>query len=121
MAVMPCPATKVTLALVSMEVGGVPAPVRPWESAMEKQEECAAAMSSSGLVLPPASSARAFQSMSKLPLLDVSRLTLPLPSMREPSQCALADWVTAMVSKSFSHELERLDSSGHRPPFHGLA
>ena len=56
---MPVPGMKSTSALVSSEVGGVPALARPLENAIEKQAECAAAISSSGLVLPLASSARA--------------------------------------------------------------
>ena len=58
MPVMPLPGWKVTSAVVSMLVGGVPAPASPWDSAIEKQVECAAAISSSGLVLPLACSAR---------------------------------------------------------------
>ncbi len=58
MPVMPVPGWKVTSALVFSLVGGVPALARPLESAIEKQLECAAAMSSSGLVLPFACSAR---------------------------------------------------------------
>ena len=57
--VMPVPGTKSTSAEVSSDVGGVPALASPLESAIEKQAEWAAAISSSGLVLPFASSARA--------------------------------------------------------------
>ena len=56
-----------TSALVSSVVGGVPALESPAERAMEKQEECAAAISSSGEVLPFASSEREGQETSKVP------------------------------------------------------
>jgi len=52
------PGWNVTLAVVSREVGGCPALSSARDRAIEKQLECAAAMSSSGLVLPFASSAR---------------------------------------------------------------
>jgi hypothetical protein len=58
---MPVPGTNVTAAVVSIEVGGLPALASAWDSAMEKHVECAAAMSSSGLVRPFASSVRAAQ------------------------------------------------------------
>jgi hypothetical protein len=58
--VMPVPGTKVTSALVLTSSGAWPAWARAWLKAMEKQAEWAAAMSSSGLVLPPAASVRAF-------------------------------------------------------------
>ena len=61
---MPVPGTKSTSAEVSSAVGGVPAFASPLERVIEKQAECAAAMSSSGLVLPFASSAREAQEMS---------------------------------------------------------
>ena len=57
--VIPSPGTKVTSALTSRDVGGVPALSRPFENAMQKHDECAAAMSSSGLVVPFGSSVRA--------------------------------------------------------------
>ena len=67
MPVMPVPGVNSTSAEVSSEVGGVPALARPLENAIEKQDEWAAAISSSGLVLPLASSARAGQDTSKVP------------------------------------------------------
>ena len=86
MPVMPVPGTNSTSAEVSSEVGGVPALARPLENAIEKQAECAAAISSSGLVLPLGSSARAGHETSKVPRPDDSRVTLPAPSKRLPSQ-----------------------------------
>jgi hypothetical protein len=84
--VMPAPGWKVTSARVSMLVGGVPAVARPRDSDMEKQVEWAAAISSSGLVLPLACSARAGQLTSKLPAPEETSSTSPWPSFSEPSQ-----------------------------------
>ena len=58
---MPVPGWKVTSALVSIVSTVWPALVSSLDSAIEKQVECAAAMSSSGLVTPLGSSARAAQ------------------------------------------------------------
>ena len=63
---------------------------------MEKHAECAAAISSSGLVLPLASSVRAAQDTSKVPMPEDSRVTWPAPSKRLPSQCVVALRVVAM-------------------------
>ena len=64
MPVMPVPGVNSTSAVVSSDVGGVPALASPFENAIEKHAECAAAMSSSGLVLPLGSSVRAGQDTS---------------------------------------------------------
>ena len=61
MPVMPSPGWKVTSAWVSIDSGALPAPASACDSAIEKQVECAAAISSSGLVLPFASFAREAQ------------------------------------------------------------
>ena len=53
----------------------MPALARPFDSAIEKQDECAAAMSSSGLVLPFGSSARAGHETSYVPSPLDSRVT----------------------------------------------
>jgi hypothetical protein len=58
MPVMPSPGWNVTSALVSSASGGEPAFARALERAMEKHDEWAAAISSSGLVRPFGSSAR---------------------------------------------------------------
>ncbi|MCY1246548.1 hypothetical protein D9M72_597890 [compost metagenome] len=58
--VMPVPGTKVTSALVWTSSTVKPAWLSARLNAMEKQAECAAAISSSGLVLPSDCSARAF-------------------------------------------------------------
>src|SRR5690606_29987803 len=62
--------------------------------------ECAAAMSSSGLVLPLGSSVRAGQETSNVPLPDDSSVTWPLPVKRSPSQWALAVRVADMNTPS---------------------
>ena len=58
---MPSPGWKVTSALVSIVSTVWPALVSSFDSDIEKQVECAAAMSSSGLVMPSGSFARAAQ------------------------------------------------------------
>jgi hypothetical protein len=58
---MPVPGLKVTSAFVWTSSGVWPAWASAWLKAMEKQAECAAAISSSGLVLPSEASVRAFQ------------------------------------------------------------
>jgi len=88
--VIPSPATKVTSAVASSWVGGVSLPASSFESAMQKQAACAAAISSSGVVFPPDSSARAFQLTSKVPSPEVSRVVRPEPLKRSPFQVALA-------------------------------
>ena len=93
---MPVPGTKSTSAEVSSAVGGVPALASPLDSAIEKHEECAAAISSSGLVLPFASSAREAHVTSYVPMPELWRVTWPAPSNRLPSQCVVALRVVAM-------------------------
>ncbi len=56
--VMPVPGTKVTTAETSSRSAGVSFLASMLEKAIEKHAECAPAISSSGLVLPLASSAR---------------------------------------------------------------
>ena len=53
-------------------------------------------MSSSGLVFPLGSSARAAHETSYVPIPDDSRVTCPAPSMSEPSQCVFEVRVVAM-------------------------
>src|SRR5690606_38466390 len=97
-AVMPSPGTKVTSAEVVRRVGGLPALSRMLEKAIEKQLECAAAISSSGLVFPFASSARDAQVTGWSAMLpEESKLTTPLPLKRFPSQTVCAERVAAMT------------------------
>src|SRR5579859_511187 len=81
---------------------------------MEKQAECAAAMSSSGLVLPLASSLRAFHVTSNVPSPDESRVVWPEPSVRVPFQTVWAVRMVAML-RSFigAYGTERVDWLSH--------
>ncbi len=72
---MPSPGWNVTSAFVSNDVGGVPALANPFDSAIEKHDECAAAMSSSGEVRPSGCSVRAAQVTSYVPSPDESSET----------------------------------------------
>lgn len=66
---------------------------------MEKQLECAAAISSSGLVLPLASWEREAQVTGCASMApEESKLTTPLPSRRLPSQTVCAERVVATIS-----------------------
>ena len=75
MPVMPVPGTKVTSAVTSSACGAWSAWARPLDSAIEKQDEWAAAISSSGLVLPLASSAREGHETSYVPRPEDFRVT----------------------------------------------
>jgi hypothetical protein len=65
---------------------------------MLKHEECAAAMSSSGVVTDVEPSLRAFQFTGSGPWLELSRATSPDPSVRLPFQEVVASLVTLIVS-----------------------
>src|SRR5260221_3271089 len=96
--VTPSPGWNVTVADVCSSSGGVPALARPLDSAIEKHDACAAAISSSGLVLPPvASSERAAQLTGSSPNapLVVERI-VPLPSIKLPFQITSARRSVAM-------------------------
>nr|BAE95431.1 hypothetical protein [Streptomyces kanamyceticus] len=114
MPVMPVPGWKVTSAEVVSRVGGVPAPVRPCDRAMEKQLECAAAISSSGLVLPFASSARDGQDTACSPMPEESKVTVPEPSVSEPSQTVCAERVVATMQFPSVRFRDR-NLRGHHP------
>src|SRR5262249_3810739 len=96
----PSPAlSKVTVAETSRRCGGVPAFASPAESAIEKQLACAAASSSSGLVLPLGSSLREAQVTGwslNIPLLLA--VTLPAPLARSPSHTTSARRIAAIVA-----------------------
>src|SRR5512142_766760 len=81
-----------TTQLVSSHVEGWPPCASACDSAIEKQLACAAASSSSGVVvLPPAPlSVRAFQESPASRNVPLAALVLPLPDMRSPSHCAVA-------------------------------
>ena len=89
--VIPSPGWKVTVAVVFSCSGGVPASASPCESAIETQDAWAAAISSSGLVRPPGSSAREAQVTSSGPNAPLPTLSIePLPSIRPPRQVTSA-------------------------------
>jgi hypothetical protein len=90
MPVIPVPGLKLTSAVTSSACGGVSALASPLDSAIEKHAECAAAMSSSGLVLPFGSSAREGQETPKVPIPEESKVVSPEPSNRVPVQTVLA-------------------------------
>ena len=80
-----------TVAALSSRSGGVPAPARAWESAIEKHEAQAAAISSSGLVRPSGVSAREAHVRSSGPNAPLPTPSiLPLPSINEPVHVAFA-------------------------------
>ena len=98
-------------------MGGWPSFESPDDSAIEKHAACAAAISSSGLVLPPASSVeRAFQLTvcpPMTPLVDES--IVPEPSSRLPFQVTSARRSVAMTLPSFD------GCVGNVPPGVGVA
>src|SRR5699024_2974656 len=83
-------------ALVSTDVGGVSLEASSLDSAIAKQEAWAAAINSSGFVVPPPGSDRAFQETSKLPTPEVCNVVVPDPSSRSQVQPGLALLTTAM-------------------------
>src|SRR5690606_6444466 len=86
---------KVTEAVASMRSGGVPFCASAFDSAMLKHDECAAAMSSSGVVVCSAPSLRAFQFTGNAPMPEAG-VTVPDPSIRVPAQAVVASLVTLM-------------------------
>src|SRR5680860_1041608 len=92
---------KETTAEVSSRSGALPALARAPDSAMLKQEACAAASSSSGLVMPPGSSDRAAHvtfTGSMTP--EESKLVMPCPDLRSPSQTLVA--LRSVIAQSFT-------------------
>ena len=98
--VIPVPGTNVTVAEVESRSGGLPARASAPASAIEKHDACAAAISSSGLVLPPdASSERAAQLTSSGPNApDPTSSIVPEPPIRSPLQVTAALRSAAMLS-----------------------
>jgi hypothetical protein len=94
---MPTPGLNVTEAVVLTRSGGVPFSASAWESAMLKHDACAAAMSSSGVVVVSLPSLRAFQLIGKVPRWDDENATVPDPSMSDPVQVLAASLVTGMI------------------------
>ena len=80
-----------TSAVTSSAIGVPPASAITFESAIGKHAEWAAAMSSSGLVVPSAASAVRFgQETSNVPTPDEVSSTCPEPSRRPPFQAVRA-------------------------------
>src|SRR5439155_10254757 len=75
----------------------------PFASAIERQVACAAAISSSGLVLPPASSSKRDAKVTSSPRIAplLSRSNRPEPLRRSPSHVAWARRSIAIVSLLF--------------------
>src|SRR5262245_38402103 len=96
---MPSPGWKLTVAEVFSCSGGVPSLARPNDSAIEKQVACAAAISSSGLVLPDSSgSEREAQVTSRPPSAPLPVESIrPDPSIRPPFQVTSACRPTAIA------------------------
>ena len=89
--VIPSPGWNVTVAEVRSSVGGVSARASAPESAIEKHDACAAAMSSSGLVAVGASSERLTQVTGCSPIAPlVVETIVPEPSRRLPCQTTSA-------------------------------
>ena len=88
---IPSPGWKVTVTEVSSRSGGVPAPASACESAIEKHDAQAAAISSSGLVRPSGVSAREDQVTSSGPNAPLPTPSIvPLPSINEPVHVTFA-------------------------------
>ncbi len=90
--------SKVTAALTRSRSAGVPDVANPCDKAIAKQQACAAASSSSGLVLPPGSSSvrEAHVTGSSVNRLLLPAETVPLPFMRSPSHTAEARRIAAI-------------------------
>src|SRR5919106_3831681 len=80
----------VAVALVRSSSGALPACARMLDRDIEKHAACAAAISSSGLVLPPDSSVRAAHVTGSGPVAPLlSNVTVPEPPNRSPFHTAL--------------------------------
>src|SRR5262245_49950253 len=116
--VIPVPGTNVTVAEVSSRSGGLPTFARPRESAIENHEACAAAISSSGLVLPPCSSSdREAHVICNGPNAPLGASWIsPLPDIRSPCHvtCALRSAMSHLQFCFDRHFRARLDQLGER-------
>lgn len=96
--VMPVPGTKVTVADTAKRSGVVPAFARTLDSAIEKHEAWAAAMSSSGLVRPSSSPVRTAHDTSSGPKAPLPTLSIvPRPVGRSPRQVTCACFSAAIT------------------------
>src|SRR4029079_8788809 len=116
--VIPVPGTNVTVDDVLNCSGGLPAFASMFESCIAKQEACAAAISSSGLVLPFGSSVRAGHDTCRGPNAPRSISWIsPLPLMRSPFQvaCALRSAAISVLQFCVDRYLRgRADQEGER-------
>src|SRR4051794_8932100 len=88
---IPWPGWNVTVAEVSSFSGGLPDFARPFDSAIAKHDAHAAAISSSGLVLPFGSSAREAHETSSGPNAPLGASAIvPLPFIRLPCHTTFA-------------------------------
>lgn len=106
--VIPVPGTKSTSTEVRNSVAGVPAFASPLESAIEKQDACAAPRSSSGLVCPFGSALRAGHDTLKVPAPDETNETEPDPSSKFPFQIADAFLVVVIKFLLVEGELVKI-------------
>ncbi len=92
-----------TVEETSRRSGLLPASVSSCESAIEKHDECAAARSSSGLVLPSERSVRDAHVTGSSGVAPLLRLSVPLPWARSPSHTVFAvrSAIAMVVSLSF--------------------
>ena len=92
----PSPVTAIdTLAVVSIEVGGVPSSLRSSARNCEKQPACAAPISSSGFVPAPSANREA---LVKVPSIPEPVAIVPVPSSIDPCHCAVP---VAAMGQSF--------------------
>jgi hypothetical protein len=93
---------KRTSALTSSRSGGLPAFARKLENCIEKQDACAAASNSSGLVRPSGSSVRDFQ-LTGMPLIVplVTLSIVPEPLSRSPVQVTSARRTASLIDPPF--------------------
>ena len=82
--------SRVTVACTCRLSGGLPPSVSPCARAIEKHDACAAAISSSGLVLPSERSVRDAQVTGRSPVAPLVKLRVPAPWARSPSHVVLA-------------------------------
>src|SRR5690606_2279985 len=86
--------------------GGLPPLASVLESAIEKQLACAAAISSSGLVLPAVRSVREAQVTSCSPGAPLPVVKVPRPDARSP--CQVTDAVLSAAIHPHDKPLEQL-------------
>src|SRR5918994_4113961 len=93
--------SNVHTALISSRSGGVPPSARTLESAIAKHAPWAAAMSSSGLVLPSERSVREAQVMGISSIAPLPTENLPPPRSRSPSQTISARRSASATNSSY--------------------